>query len=231
MTTVLRIQQAAAQVGATTQDAVAFAAALQAIGVPAQAGGTAVARVFQSIQSAVISGSEQLQIFGNIAEASGRTTAESFASFFKDDPAEAALAFIEGLGEINAAGGDVISMLDDLDLKQRRTMLAILGLAEAEGLLADALDTARTSFDENTAATEEAIKRYRTTSSQIEILRNTFNELGVQIGNEVLPVFRGLVDSLQELVIGISISENAITTIKTALGVFTVALVTAKRAL
>ena len=231
MTTVLRIQQAAAQVGATTQDALAFAAALQAIGVPAQAGGTAVARVFQSIQSAVISGNEQLQIFGNIAEASGRTTAEAFASFFKDDPASAALAFIEGLGEINAAGGDVISMLDDLDLKQRRTMLAILGLAEAEGLLSDALITARTSFDENTAATEEAIKRYRTTASQIEILRNTFNELGVQIGNEVLPVFRGLVDSLQELVIGISISENAFTTIKTALGVFTVALVTANRAL
>ena len=45
MTTVLRIAQAAAQVGATTQDALAFAAALQAIGVPAQAGGTAVARV------------------------------------------------------------------------------------------------------------------------------------------------------------------------------------------
>ena len=231
MTTVLRIQQAAAQVGATTQDALAFAAALQAIGVPAQAGGTAVARVFQSIQSAVISGSEQLQIFGNIAEASGRTTAESFAQFFKDDPAQAALAFIEGLGDINEAGGDVISMLDDLDLKQRRTMLAILGLAEAEGLLADALDTARTSFDENTAATEEAIKRYRTTSSQLEILRGTFNELGIQIGNEVLPTFRGIVDSLQELVIGISISENAFGAIKTALGVFTVAVITANKAL
>ena len=95
MTTVLRIQEAAAQVGATTQDALAFAAALQAIGVPAQAGGTAVARVFQSINEAVITGGENLEKFGNIAEASGRVTAENFAEAFGDDPTMATVAFIE----------------------------------------------------------------------------------------------------------------------------------------
>ena len=56
ITTVLRIATAAEQSGASTQDALAFATALQAIGVPAQAGGTAIARVFQEIQRAIQTG-------------------------------------------------------------------------------------------------------------------------------------------------------------------------------
>ena len=54
-------------------------------------------------------------------------------------------------------------------------MLSILGLAEAESLLADAVLTARDAFEENHAALEEAVKRYSTTASQIEITKNVFN--------------------------------------------------------
>ena len=60
-------------------------------------------------------------------------------------------------------------------------MLSILGLAEAEGLLADAVLTARDAFEENNAALEEAVKRYSTTASQIEITKNVFNELSFLI--------------------------------------------------
>ena len=207
MTTVLRIAQAAAQVGATTQDALAFAAALQAIGVPAQAGGTAVARVFQAINEAVITGGESLEKFATIAEASGRVTADTFADAFGDDPAMATVAFIEGLNELNKEGVNIIQFLDDLDLKQRRTMLSILGLAEAEGLLADAVLTARNAFDENNAALEEAVKRYSTTASQIEITKNAFNELGIQIGENLVPGFRAILDTIQETILAFSESE------------------------
>ena len=209
MTTVLRIAQAAAQVGATTQDALAFAAALQAIGVPAQAGGTAVARVFQAINEAVITGGESLQKFAIIAEASGRVTADTFADSFGEDPAMAVVAFIEGLNELNKEGVNIIQFLDDLDLKQRRTMLSILGLAEAEGLLADAVGTARNAFDENNAALEEAVKRYTTTASQIEITKNAFNELGIQIGQNLIPSFRGFLDAIQETILFLTESEKA----------------------
>lgn len=209
MTTVLRIAQAAAQVGATTQDALAFAAALQAIGVPAQAGGTAVARVFQAINEAVITGGESLQKFATIAEASGRVTADTFADSFGEDPAMAVVAFIEGLNELNKEGVNIIQFLDDLDLKQRRTMLSILGLAEAEGLLADAVGTARNAFDENNAALEEAVKRYTTTASQIEITKNAFNELGIQIGQNLIPSFRGFLDAIQETILFLTESERA----------------------
>ncbi len=220
MTTVLRIQQAAAQVGATTQDALAFATALQAIGVPAQAGGTAVARVFQSINQAVIQGGENLELFGKIAEASGRTTEESFEVFFRDDPALAAQAFIEGLGKLNASGQDVIAMLDKLGLAQRRTMLAILGLAEAEGLLNDTRETANKAFEENMALTEEAIKRYKTLESQLQVTKNAFMELQNQIGEQLIPQVQTLNNFIQKLILGLTVSESALQAIEMAMSAF-----------
>ena len=88
-------------------------------------------------------------------------------------------------------------------------MLSILGLAEAEGLLADAVGTARNAFDENNAALEEAVKRYTTTASQIEITKNAFNELGIQIGQNLIPSFRGFLDAIQETILFLTESEKA----------------------
>lgn len=224
MTTVLRIAQAAAQVGATTQDALAFATALQAIGVPAQAGGTAVARVFQSIQSALIQAQGETTEFGRIAAASGQIAADGFDELFGEDPARAVQFFIEGLGNLNDAGDDVISRLERLGLSQRRTTLAILGLAEAEDLVANTLDTAREAFDENTAATEEALKKYGTLASQLQITSNIFNELGVQIGNEITPTIQRLNQTVQRITLGLIQTEAGFTVLKNALKIFGVAL-------
>ena len=224
MTTVLRIAQAAAQVGATTQDALAFATALQAIGVPAQAGGTAVARVFQSINQAIIQGGESLDTFAAVAAASGNVTEEAFKQFFQDDPARATQAFIEGLNRLNESGQDVIGILDELGLSQRRTMLAILGLAEAEGVLENAINMANKAHDENTAATEEALKRYATLESQVQMTKNAFNELQIQIGDEITPTLKEVNILVQEVVLGFTKSEQAFNLLAGAGAILTTAL-------
>lgn len=225
MTTVLRIAQAAAQVGATTQDALAFATALQAIGVPAQAGGTAVARVFQSINQAIIQGGESLDTFAKVAAASGNVTEDAFKQFFQDDPARATQAFVEGLNKLNESGQDVIGILDELGLSQRRTMLAILGLAEAEGVLEDSINMANKAFDENTAATEEALKRYATLESQVQMTKNAFNELQIQIGDNITPTLKEVNILVQEVILGFTKSEKAFGLLATAASLLSVALV------
>tara|TARA_R100000329_G_scaffold62734_1_gene55903 strand:+ start:6068 stop:9814 length:3747 start_codon:yes stop_codon:yes gene_type:complete len=231
MTTVLRIQQAAAQVGAGTEDALAFATALQAIGVPAQAGGTAVARVFQSINSSVISAGDEVQLFAQIAANGtqdfsdfGGSVTEAFSAFFQDDPARAVQAFIEGLGALNDSGTDVVGLLDKLGLSQRRTMLALLGLAEAGGLVGETLDLATKAMIENTAATEEALKKYATLESQLQITKNIFNELQVQIGDQLVPTLKDANRFVQNFLLGIVESENAMGFLKVALGSLTLAL-------
>lgn len=199
VTTVLRIATAAEQTGASTQDALAFATALQAIGVPAQAGGTAISRVFQEIERAIQNGDEQLQLF---AEVAGAEMSE-FARLFGEDSAMAVAKFIEGLGTAGDRGLKLQDILKKLNLSQRRTQLAINGLAAAGDLLTDTLETSRTAFDANIALNVEAAKKFTTTASQMQLLRNQFKEVTMSLGEELLPFVRQLIFTLQSLAQGI----------------------------
>jgi TP901 family phage tail tape measure protein len=196
ITTVLRIATAAEQTGASTQDALAFATALQAIGVPSQAGGTAVSRVFQEIQRAIQSGGEQLQLF---AEISGMTVTE-FSRSFGEDAAMTVVRFIEGLGDAENVVQNVQNVLQKLNLSQRRTQLAIGGLAEARGLLLDTLMTARNAYEANIALEIEAAKKFNTTAQQIQLLKNQYKEFSMELGERFLPTLRQVIFSVQSMV-------------------------------
>jgi len=201
VTTVLRIATAAEQTGASTQDALAFATALQAIGVPAQAGGTAISRVFQEIERAIQNGGEQLDLFAKVAG----TTAVDFANAFGQDSAMAVASFIEGLSDADERGIRVQDTLKKLNLSQRRTQLAINGLAASGDLLAEALDTSRRAFDANIALQVEAAKKFTTTAQQIALLRNQFKEMTMTMGEEFMPIVRQVIFFMQGLVRSVSI--------------------------
>ena len=193
ITTVLRIATAAEQSGASTQDALAFATALQAIGVPAQAGGTAIARVFQEIQRAIQTGGEQLELFATISN----TSAEQFQKDFQEDAALAVVTFIEGLSTAEDRVNGLQNVLQKLNLSQRRTQLAVNGLATAQGLLRDALVTSRSAYEANVALNVEAAKKFATTKQQLILLKNQFQEAAMQLGEGLLPMVRNLIFGLQ----------------------------------
>ena len=201
ITTVLRIATAAEQTGATTQDALAFATALQAVGVPAQAGGTAIARVFQEIQRAISAGGEQLNLFARVADLS----ISEFTTLFEQDAAMAVATFITGLGEADERGIKLQDTLKKLNLSQRRTQLAIGGLSTSGDLLIRTLTTSRNAFDANIALNIEAAKKFTTTAQQIQLLRNQMRELTMTMGEELLPFIRDLIFRLQGFVSGTGI--------------------------
>lgn len=200
LSTSLRLAAGAKVAGATVADTLAIATALQAVGVQSQAGGTAMARVFQAITMAVQGGQKELQVFSQLT---GMTTQE-FKEFAMQDPAKALNAFLAGLSAAGKEGRNLVNILEELGLKQQRTIRALLAVAEAGDLLTDTLNTANIAYDLNIALQEEANKRFETAKSQTKLMKNAFTELRIEMGNYFLPALKnilagmyGLADSMQ----------------------------------
>lgn len=190
-----RIAGSAAIIGMTEADTLALAAALASVGIEVEAGGTAISRVMTDIAKSVDAGGEDLQAFANIAGVS----AEDFARAFREDPAEAIVTFIEGLGRIDEAGGSVFQTLDDLGMSDVRVSRALLGMANSGDLLRESIELGNAAWEENTALLEEAEQRYQTTESKLQIARNQINDAAIDIGGNFLPVLAEAVDGVGSL--------------------------------
>ena len=77
---------------------------------------------------------------------------------------------------------------------------AFLSLSNAGDLVTDTFETANNAWSENNALVEEAEKRYATTDSQVEILKNKFSALKDDMGRTLIPAFIKLVDILGKFI-------------------------------
>lgn len=173
-------------------DALAFATALKAVGVQSQSGATAVQRALDTLGKAVSNGGRELGLFAELAG----MTETAFKQLVSIDPARAFLAFLKGLEAVGNAGGNTFAVLEELGLSQQRTVRALRAMAFASEDVERALGTANEEFAINTALTTEAEKRYETFTSQLGILRNNINEIGISMGGELLPVMTDVVQGL-----------------------------------
>ena len=149
-----RIAGAGAQIGLTEADILAIANAAASMGIEAEAGGSAISRVFTELAKATKQGGDGLEAFADVA---GLTSAE-FVQAFEDDPARAFAAFTGGLNRINESGGDVFTTLDSLGLADVRVSQALLSMAASGDLLTDSLDLGAQAWEGNTALALEAAK-------------------------------------------------------------------------
>lgn len=187
-----RLASAGNAIGMSQATVLGFASAIANVGINAEAGGTAISKVFSDISIAVSKGGDDLAAF---AEMAGKS-AEDFAALFKRDAAAAVLAFIEGLGKAEKAGGDLNLMLEELGFKEARQARALRDLALSGDNLAKSLRIAATAWRENSALTEEARKRFETTHSQLTLLWNRVKDVGITLGNALLPLIKTMVSAL-----------------------------------
>ncbi len=180
-----RLAGIAKQFGITQAEVLGFGAAITAAGVEAQLGSTAIQNALIAIGKAVETGSDELDEFARVAGMS----AEEFAQAWEDDAAQAFIAFIEGLGE---AGDEAFTILDEVGLSSDRTVRALIPLAAAGDLLADAIDGANQAFEDNVSLTREVTIRYATFDSHMQVLKNTVRDIGLEIGLLLLPALGGL---------------------------------------
>jgi TP901 family phage tail tape measure protein len=180
----LRLAGAGHQVGMTEPQILSLAGALSSVGIEAQAGGTAFSRVMVNMQLAVEKGGQGLKDFASVAGMS----ADQFKTAFQQDAAGALIAFIEGLGKAEEQGLTAIGVLDDMGISEVRVRDALLRAAGAGDLFNESIKLGTEAWEENTALTDEANKRYETTAARMEVLRNRLVDVGIDVGETLLPV-------------------------------------------
>lgn len=193
-----RIAGAGKTVGLSTDQVLAYAAALASVGVREEQGGSAISRTFIDIAGAVQEGGEKLELFAGVAN----KTKEQFVADFQRDAAGATNMFIEGLGRIQAAGGPVFTVLENLGITEIRQRDALLRLASAQGLLTQTLEKGAQSWQDNSALAEISARIYNTASAQIKELKNQVFLLGSSIGDALLPALKVVVGFISTLVVG-----------------------------
>jgi len=190
-----RMAGAAKQVGLTEAQVLGFAAALSSVGIEAQMGGSAFSKALVKMEVASATGGEALDDFGKVAG----MTAQQFKTLWDNDPAAAFQAFIVGLSKLDDEGESAIKTLSDIGINEIRLRDTLLRATNATELFSRAQNMANAAWEENTALTNEAGKRYSTTASKLTNLKNKALLFGQQIGDDLNPTIQSLIEGADNL--------------------------------
>lgn len=191
----LRLAGAGKQVGMTEAQILALAGSLSSVGIEAEAGGSSFSRVMIDMASAVQTNNEHLQTFASVANMSS----QQFKEAFQQDAGGALISFIEGLDRISKAGGNTFGVLEKLQLSEIQVRDALLRASGAGDLFRNSLELGTKAWQENSALTDEASKRYETTASQLQMLGNRINDAAITLGDALVPAIMAVLDNMEPL--------------------------------
>lgn len=196
MTMAQRLAAAGTQVGLSESQILGFAAALSSVGVSAEMGGSAFSKALMKMEVAAATGGQDLEDF---AAVSGMT-ADEFKTLWDSDPAAAFQAFIEGLAQMDDEGESAIAVLQEIGITEVRLRDTLLRSVNATDLFTEAQEMAAEAWEENTALSVEATKRYGTTESKITNLKNQAMLLAQQFGDDLNPTIQKLIEAASDLI-------------------------------
>ncbi|NQP45376.1 phage tail tape measure protein [Streptococcus suis] len=196
----LRLASSGKLAGLTEAQIMALAATLSSVGMEAEAGGSAMSRVMQKMNTAVAEGEEALDKFAAVAGMS----AEEFAAKWKAEPQNAIVDFLNGLRRIKEEGGDVTQTLKNMKISNIRDIDSLQRLAGAGELLAKTLGMANKEWASGNALQTEAQKRYETTESKLKMARNKLNDIAITLGGPLLDAFLDVLDASEPLIDGVA---------------------------
>lgn len=215
-----RISRFSKSIGLSVQEVLGLSTALTSMGIEADAGGTAIQKIFTQIQLAVETGNDDLQGF---AETAGMTT-EEFQKLWKASSIKGFQSFITGMKNLDKQGQSVVVTLDKLGLNEVRLTSVLQALTGDTNTLSTALEMSGAAWDENIALTEEATRKYATLESQQTITANKWALVSKAIGEKFSPIAKSantisgqLADTLLGIVDPSSKAETAVSNVKDAM--------------
>lgn len=185
-----RLASAGSQAGMTDADIMGISTALSAMGMRAEAGGSAMSRVINDINSSVATGSDSLKDYAEVAGMS----AEEFAEKWRKDAAGTFAEFVAKLGEAGEATGSTQVILDRLGISEIRTSDAMRRLAGNSDLVKSAISRANTAYEENTALAREVDERNNSLESRFGTLKNQAVAAADAFGGPVADAALGLAE-------------------------------------
>ena len=190
----LRLAAAGTHIGLSAAEITGFSAALTSLAINAEAGGTAISRVFIDMAAAVEQGGAKLDLFASVAGQS----VDQFKKRFETDAAGAVSTFITGLGTLEKRGKSLTGTIGQLGFANVRIRDALLRASGAGDLLKRTLDRSNTAWSENTALVELSNKRFKTTGAQLTVLKNRFMEMTRQLGEALIPAVIALLEVIRD---------------------------------
>ena len=181
--------------GMTEADVMALSATMSSLGVEAESGGTAMTQVMNKMSNAVAGGGKDLEAFASAAGVSS----EEFANAFNDRPIEALTMLIKGLEDSGMSAGEMNEVLGELGIKGIREADSIKRLVGSSEMLAEATEKSSQAFKDGNALKDEASVRYETMASKVQMLKNKLTDIGIQIGEILMPYVEKAVDVMGKL--------------------------------
>lgn len=166
--------------GLSTQDILGFSSAVASLGIEVEAGGSSLQKFAIDTTKMVAAGGKDLALLAKTAGVTGK----AYQDAFEKDAGGALASFLTGLGKLQQA--EQLAVLEALGFNDVRITRALLGLANNSELLNEQLAVSARGWEENTALTTEADKKFKTLSSQLTILRNSFTRAGIAVGTGLL---------------------------------------------
>ena len=201
----MRIAAAGTQVGMSQDQIMAYSAALSSVGIEAEAGGTAFSKLLTNLQMAAETG-QKLEDYARVAGMTG----QEFREAFEEDAAGAVNEFLSGLNNTEQNGKSAIAVLDEMGLKEVRLRDTLLRASGAGELMADAVRTANTAWEENTALANEAAKRNATVESQLAMTGHKVTDLGISIYDDLRPGILTAIEVGNEFIDSLAGQEDAL---------------------
>ncbi|MFY0521162.1 phage tail tape measure protein [Lysinibacillus sp. UGB7] len=189
----MRLAAQGAQVGMSEAQIMALAGTMSSLGIQAEMGGTAMTTILKKMQSAAMDGGAALGTWAEVAQMSSG----EFKKLYDASAIDGLDAVVKGLKTISSRGENLTEVLRDMGIKGIYESDVMMRMVGASDLLSSAVETSTSAWEENTALTNEAAQRYATTASQLAMLKNKVIDIGITLGNILIPMVMRLLELIQ----------------------------------
>ncbi|WP_459191819.1 phage tail tape measure protein [Halosimplex sp. J119] len=205
----MRSSAALSQLGLNQREIAGLSASLNEVSESSERAGTRLRRLSQELMNP--------KKIGDIAAALGMTQ-EEFVQMRKNSPNELITEMASAMGE----GGETADALRQALSTTSRQALGALS-QNLEGA-AEAQETANRSFEEGTSLQEEFDAATDTFNAQLQLTKNRFRNLAIEVGNVLLPPLSKLLKRFNDLMFSSDSLVSSLTAEQKAFGLVAMAI-------